>query len=86
VECARGADLLIHEAYGLAPSATEAHTFGHSTAADAGRAARAAGVGRLLLTHFRASRFADPAALGAEAADAFGQPVELAHDLGVVEA
>jgi ribonuclease Z len=85
VEHARGADLLIHEAYGLDTMAAQAHGFGHSTAADAGAAARAAGVGRLLLTHFRASRFADPAALGAEAAEVFGCPVELAADLGVIQ-
>jgi len=60
-----------------------ADAFGHSMAADAGTAAREAGAGRLLLTHFRARRFADPAALAAEAA--FGRPVELARDLGVVD-
>ncbi len=85
VEYARGADLLIHEAYGPAEMAAQAHGFGHSTAADAGAAARAAGVGRLLLTHFRASRYADPVALGEEAAEVFGRPVELAADLGVVQ-
>jgi len=82
---ARGVDLLIHEAYGLADTAAEAHRFGHSTAADAGAAARDAGVGRLLLTHVRASRCAAPAALGAEAAAAFGRPVALAEDLGVID-
>lgn len=84
VEGARGADLLIHEAYGLATAANEAHAFGHSTASDAGAAARAAGVERLLLTHFRASRYADPEALRAEAAAAFGRPIELARDLDVI--
>src|SRR5262249_13736682 len=85
IEYARGTDVLIHEAYGLATSASQAHGFGHSTAADAGAAARAAGAGRLLLTPLRASRFADPAALGAEAAEVFGRPVELAVDLGVIQ-
>lgn len=85
VDCARGADLLIHEAYGPAATANEAHAFGHSTAADAGEAARAAGVERLLLTHLRASRYADPEELGAEAAAAFGRPIELAHDLDHIE-
>jgi ribonuclease Z len=85
VEYASGADLLIHEAYGPVTTAEQAHGFGHSTAADAGLAARAAGAGRLLLTHLRASRFADPVALGAEAAETFGQRVELAADLGVVQ-
>lgn len=36
---------------------------------------------RLLLTHFRASRFADPNELAAEAALAFGGQVEAARDL-----
>lgn len=78
---ARGADLLIHEAYGLDRDAATAHGFGHSSAADAGRAARDAGARRLILTHFRASQYVDPAALVAEAATVFGGPVEAAHDL-----
>ena len=85
VAYARGADLLIHEAYGLAATAADAHLYGHSTAAEAGAAARAAGVQRLWLTHLRAGRFADPAALAAEAAEMFGQPVEVAHDLDVID-
>jgi ribonuclease BN (tRNA processing enzyme) len=52
VEYARDADLLLHEAYGLEDVATQARTFGHSTAAEAGRVARDAGVRRLVLTHF----------------------------------
>jgi ribonuclease Z len=52
---ARGAELLIHEAYGLDRAAAAAHSFGHSTGGDAGRAARDAGVQRLVLTHFRSS-------------------------------
>ncbi len=82
---ARGVDLLIHEAYGLEAGAVDAHRFGHSTAADAGRAAREVGARRLLLTHLRAARFVDPAALAAEAAAVYGHPVETAHDLDVVE-
>jgi len=82
---ARGADLLIHEAYGVATTAAEAHRFGHSTAIDAGCAARDAGARRLLLTHFRASRVADPAALCAEAEGVFVRSVELAEDLGVTD-
>ena len=82
---ARGAGLLIHEAYGLEGAAAEAHRFGHSTAADAGAAAREAGAGHLLLTHFRADRYAAPSALKAEAEVAFGRSVELARDLEVVD-
>lgn len=81
VEYARGAGLLIHEAYGPEADAERAHTFGHSTAAEAGRAAREAGVGRLVLTHLRASRLVDLGRLATEAKAAFGGPVEVACDL-----
>jgi ribonuclease BN (tRNA processing enzyme) len=81
VENAKGADLLIHEVYSLKYEAEQAHTLGHPTAAEAGRAAREAGAGRLVLTHFRASRFVDPKALAAEAEISFGHPVEVAGDL-----
>lgn len=81
VEYARGADLLVHEAYGLEDDAKRAQAFGHSTAAEAGRVARDAGARRLVLTHFRSGRFVDPAQLAAEAEAAFGAPVEIARDL-----
>jgi ribonuclease Z len=81
VECARGADLLVHEAYGLEDDAERAHDLGHSTASEAGEAARAAGVRRLVLTHLCSGHFADPEKLEAEAASAFGGPVEAARDL-----
>jgi ribonuclease Z len=78
---ARETELLIHEAYGRADEAERAHAFGHSSASEAGGVARAAGAKRLVLTHFRASCFADPKELAAEAASAFGGPVEVARDL-----
>jgi ribonuclease BN (tRNA processing enzyme) len=81
VENARGADLVIHEVYGLKAEAERAHALGHPTAAEAGRVARDAGASRLILTHFRASRFADPEVLAAEAEASFGHPVEVAGDL-----
>jgi ribonuclease BN (tRNA processing enzyme) len=81
VRYAGGADLLVHEAHSAEQDAERAHTFGHSTAADAGRAAREAGAKRLLLTHLRASRFVDPGALAKEATSVFGRPVEVAGDL-----
>ncbi len=74
-------DLLVHEAYGLEDDAKQAHAFGHCTAAEAGEAARAAGVRRLVLTHLRSGRFVDPAQLAAEAASVFGGPAEVARDL-----
>jgi ribonuclease BN (tRNA processing enzyme) len=81
VRYAKGADLLVHEAYGPECSAKQAHAFGHSTAAEAGRAAGEAKVGRLVLTHLRASRHAAPEELATEAAHAFGGPVAAARDL-----
>jgi ribonuclease Z len=81
VEGAREAELLIHEAYGPEDTAETAHALGHSAALEAGGAARAAGARRLVLTHFRASRFVDPGELAAEAASAFGAPVKAARDL-----
>jgi ribonuclease BN (tRNA processing enzyme) len=80
VEYARGVELLVHEVYGPEADAKQAHAFGHSTAAEAGRAAREA-VRRLALTHFRSDRFVAPWKLAAEASTAFGEPVEAAHDL-----
>ena len=84
-EYASGADLLVHDAYGPKDAAEQAHTMGHSTATDAGEAARAAGVRRLVLTHLRSSRFVDPEALVAEAEAAFGGPVSAAEDLDTIE-
>ena len=81
IRYAKGADLLIHEAYGTERDAEQAHLFGHSTAADAGRAALTAGAKRLVLTHLRTGRFADPDALAEEAISVFGGPVEVADDL-----
>ena len=85
VENARGANLLVHDAYGPQSSAEQAHAMGHSTATEAGEAAHAAGVKRLVLTHLRSSRFVDPGALAAEAEAAFKEPVRAAKDLDTVE-
>ncbi len=85
VEYARGADLLVHEAYGSDDDAKQAHAFGHSTAAEAGRAARDSGTRRLVLFHLRASRLVDLGQLATEAKAAFGGPVEVARDLGTFE-
>jgi len=81
VEHSNAADLLVHEAYAPECDAERAHALKHSTAAEAGAGARAAGARRLVLTHFRASRFSDPKELAAEAQAAFGHPVEVANDL-----
>jgi ribonuclease BN (tRNA processing enzyme) len=83
IEAARDADLLLHEAGGLDVQAAEVHRLGHSTAGDAGRAAKVAGVGRLVLTHLPTDALAER--MLAEARAAFGGPVELARDLALVE-
>lgn len=71
-ELAKHADILLYEATVMEP------TPGHSTPAQAGRAAAAAQVGRLVLVHF------DPAQnkeiMLAEAAKEFGGPVEIGQD------
>jgi ribonuclease BN (tRNA processing enzyme) len=82
VQLAQNADLLIHETGGLDAQAAEVHRLGHSTAGDAGRAAKAAGVGRLVLTHVPGETLAEP--MLAEAGAAFGGSVELARDLELV--
>jgi ribonuclease BN (tRNA processing enzyme) len=83
LEAARGVDVLIHEAGGLDAQAVEVHRQGHSTAGDAGRVAAEAAVGRLILTHVPAESLAEP--MLAEARAAFGEQVELARDLALIE-
>jgi len=83
VENASGADLLVHDTYGLQSAAEKAHAMGHSTATEAGEADRAAGVRHLVLTHIRSNHLVAPDALVAEAESAFGGPVDAANDLDV---
>jgi ribonuclease Z len=71
----RNADLLIHEATGP--------TIGHSSAAQAGRVARNAEAGRLVLIHYPVT--SDPDRLLDEARSNYDGPVELAEDFRVYE-
>ena len=71
-----GADLALCEVCGLAPD--DAAAKGHLPAVLLGGAAREAGVGRLVLTHFM--RGSDPEDLARETAAAFGRPVEIARE------
>jgi ribonuclease Z len=52
IELAAGADILVHEATFMADRTARALEVGHSTATQAAAAAKAAGVGHLILTHF----------------------------------
>ncbi len=86
VSAARGAALLIHESTGLASAGeTERQrAAGHSTAGDAGRAAQAAGVQRLILTHVGDASDERCARLVAEAGTEYAGPLHVASDLEVV--
>jgi ribonuclease Z len=79
VAASRGADLLIHEAtFGDAEQERAEETM-HSTAREAGRMAREAGVRRLVLTHLSTRYDIDPSPLLAQAKEEF-QGVAIAHD------
>ncbi|PKB64485.1 MAG: hypothetical protein BZY80_02730 [SAR202 cluster bacterium Io17-Chloro-G2] len=81
VDAAKGARLLIHEAYGTETSRELAEQRGHSPAADAGRAAALAGVEELILTHITNAYHIDPQPLVDEARQYFDGPVSVAYDL-----
>jgi ribonuclease Z len=83
VEAVHEVDVLIHEAGGLDEHAADVRRQGHSTAGDAGRVARAAAVGRLILTHTPSEALVAP--MRGEAAAAFERPVDVANDLASLE-
>src|SRR5205814_1178767 len=72
---AHGAQLLIHEATFGATGGEDAARFAHSTAAQAGRLAQAAGVARLWLVHFSPHGAATLETQHAEAAAEFAGAV-----------
>ena len=76
VHLAAGADILVHEASGALP--------GHSSAAQAGAAARTAEVGKLYLIHYPTGQFAS-GNLVAEAGRQFEGPITLAEDYMVLD-
>lgn len=65
-----GVDLLYHEATYGNERAASARERGHSTAAEAGRIARMAGVGKLIIGHY-SKRYPDSEVLAREARDEF---------------
>jgi ribonuclease Z len=76
---ADGADLLVCESTFLERDADLAAAYGHLTAAQAARVAKAAGARRLVLSHF-SQRYPDAADYAAEAAEIFPDVV-VARDL-----
>jgi ribonuclease BN (tRNA processing enzyme) len=80
IDAARDADLFLCESALLDPSEDEPDPArrGHMSASDAGQAASAAGVRRLLITHYRSGEANDQQHLAA-ASRAFGGPLELAR-------
>lgn len=80
VAAARDADLLIHESTFSDDEQERALETRHSTAREAGRVAREAGVRRLILTHLSSRHDVDPSKLLAQAREEFSGPIEVAYD------
>jgi ribonuclease Z len=84
IQAARGADLLVHDAtFGDEEQGRAEDTF-HSTAREAARVAREAGVGQLVLTHLSTRYDQDPGPLVRQAREEY-PAVEVAHDGLVIE-
>ena len=80
IEASRGADLLVHEAtFGDAEEARARETM-HSTAREAARVAREAGVARLALTHLSSRYDQDPSPLVEQARSEYPGELRVAHD------
>ncbi len=79
-EAARGAELLVHESTFSDDEQERALETKHSTAREAARVARQAGVKRLLLTHLSSRHDVDPSKLLTQAREEFRGQVEVAYD------
>jgi ribonuclease Z len=85
VEAARGADLLVHDStFGDAEQARAEETL-HSTAREAARVARDAGVARLVLTHLSTRYDHEYATLAAQAREEYQGALDVAADGMVIE-
>ncbi len=85
VEAACGADLLVHDStFGDAEQARAEETL-HSTAREAARVARDAGVARLVLTHLSTRYDREFATLEQQAREEYGGALDVAADGMVVE-
>jgi ribonuclease Z len=82
---ARGADLLVHECTFGDAEADRAVETTHSTAREAGRMAREAGVARLVLTHLSTRYDTVPGPLLEQAAQEYAGPIDVARDGLVLE-
>ena len=84
VQAVRGVDVLVHECYFPDAESERARELGHSHTTAVAEVARAAGVGRLVLTHI--DPLADrPDPIGLDAARAVFPKVEIAEDLMEIE-
>ncbi len=85
IEAARGADVLVHDStFGDGEAARAAETL-HSTAREAAGVARAAGVQRLVLTHFSSRYDRDPSPLREQSRAEFAGEIVLAYDGMAIE-
>jgi ribonuclease Z len=80
-EWAKGARVLIHEALSTDRERERTYRRGHSTAAEAGRAAALAEVAELIITHIDSPFHTDTRPLLDEARQHFDGPVSVAEDL-----
>jgi ribonuclease Z len=80
IAAAQHADLLIHESTFSDDEQARALETRHSTAREAGRVAREAGVRRLILTHLSSRHDTEPGRLLTQAAEEFKGQVEVASD------
>lgn len=85
VEASRGADLLVHDCTFGDPEAERAKETMHSTAREAARVAREAGVGRLVLTHLSSRYDRDVQPLVEQAREEWPGPLDVAADGLVIE-